>query len=226
MKPTDVLPFLADPRPGLLCLDMLTGRTGLRVPLVHRRLGPPSTESAELLASLPPSPTVDQLRVALGAADGIGLFAPALIEPGEAEEGSVSNQWSHGSIILLPPTAWEQQKAEFADWQFDGLDEAFDGLPYGPDDILCFSALNFSPDMWYTVLRGPMAGAVCWWTHDGASVMNEPWAADLKAWGARIIADVTEAFGGVIRPTPMSCIDGGEDELDLYPERYVPDLEA
>lgn len=225
MVPRDVLPGLADPRPGLLCEDLDTGEKGLRVPLVHRSLGPVTDESRALLATLPDIPSVNQLRALLSTSDGIGLFAPALIEPGEEGLGDLSAQWARGSILLLPPTEWKEKKAEVLDWQFDGVDVVFKELPYGPDDILCFSAVNFSPDAWFMVLRGPMAGAVCWWTHDGDSVMDKPWAADLAEWGRMVFKDPIEAFGGVIRPTPMSCIDGGQRDVNLYPERYLADMD-
>ncbi|MDP1661423.1 MAG: hypothetical protein Q8L55_05865 [Phycisphaerales bacterium] len=186
---------------------------------------PPTAESKAILDRLPDSPTVRQLRALFNDSDGIGLFAPARIGPDDAEEGSISAQWSYGSILLLPTAEWEAKKAEFVDWQFEGVEAAFADLPYGLDDILCFAAINFSPDMWYIVLRGPMAGAVCWWTHDGDSVMHEPWATDLRAWGERIWREVPEVFGGVIRPTPDSCIDPVGAEGDLYPERYVADMD-
>lgn len=222
MDLNDVLPRLRE-RDGMFLCSVCGGKSGgslKRVPIEHRRFEVENARSAAILAELPSVPSCDQLRVVL-ANHSIGLFAPVRVRPDESEPGSMDHQSSLGSIILLPPTDWAAAKDQFAQWQFSGVDKAFAGLPYTFDDILVFSRLNYSPDCWFTVLRGPAAGKVFWWTHDGDSEMIDSWADDLRDWARRIWAEVPDVFGGEIRFSAAHSIDSVPEDAQLYPERYV-----
>lgn len=131
-----------------------------------------------------------------------------------------------GSLLVDPPRRWEKSKEEFVKWQHDGVHEVLDGLPYSLEDMLFFARVNFSPDKWYTVIRGPMAGHVFWWTHDGDSKMAEPWAASIQGWGEKVCDGVPGLFEGVIRFGADDCIENAPPEMTLFPDRYVADLRA
>lgn len=189
MDAPDVFPRLNDAGPMMLC-KRLSDRAPeikrlFRVPIEHRRLGALTYESRRLLDELPDLPSFDQLRAVL-AEGSLGLFAPARGRHDTTASGSNEDQESLGAIILLPPVDWHDANAEFAQMQFDGVEAAFEGLHYSFDDIVVFAKLNFSPDCWFIVRRGPMAGNVFWWTHDGDSQMEEPWAEDIRDWGRRV----------------------------------------
>jgi hypothetical protein len=132
-------------------------------------------------------------------------------------------QQALGSLLVCPPRGWSKFKEEFVDWQHEGVESTVRGLPYTLNDMLFFAKFNFSPDMWFTVVRGPMTGKVFWWTHDGDSMMIEPWANDIQGWGDRVCREVPGLFSGVIRFGGDDCIEDASPDAVLVPERYVAD---
>ncbi len=233
MRAIDVIRGLGDPSPCFLCENLTdsASKSLYRVPVRHIRT-PSVTADANLaegraaLAALPEIESTGQLRAIVSDGHGHGLWVPQrlLDAPGSIEPGTSAEQAAAGSLLIFPPAEWGHLRDEFADWQFDGVEAAFEGLPYTFEDIVLFAGVNFSPDRWFLVLRGPMAGNVCWWTHDGDSVMHEPWALDIRAWADRIFADKPEdTFGGVIRFAAADSIDPAPDDAELYPIRYLPE---
>lgn len=233
MTASDIVPALLHGSPHFLCRNLNDGESAgrYRVPVVHRPLTnfmlsePDSSAGGLAMDALPDLPSTRQLRALLQQHAGLGLWVSeqlaAQIEM--LEPGTIAYQASAGSLLVYPPAEWESLREDFADWQFDGVDAAFEGLPYGFDDILPFAGPNFSPDRWFLVLRGSMAGRVFWWSHDGDSQMSEPWADDIKAWGHRICAEVPEIFGGVIRFAADDSIDPAPDGAVLLPVEYQSD---
>ena len=47
--------------------------------------------------------------------------------------------------------------------------DVFANLPYGFNDMAVFAKVNFTPDVWYYVTRGPLEGKVFRWQHDDES---------------------------------------------------------
>lgn len=160
----------------------------------------------ELLGNMPGASSWEQLYA---KHNGIGLFSPFdQVDP---------------AIILLPIGCWLEEKEEMFEWFFEGVDEAFEGLPYGPDDVIPIAALSYSPDRWFLVTSGPNTGMIHFWGHDDSPMEETPFAESLEAFVARLTdEDAPEHFGGVVRfkaahasePRPAS---GAE----LYPVRYV-----
>lgn len=174
------------------------------------------------MAELPDLASCRQLRALLQNHMGLGLWVCKRLDDLREELDPESLEYATlcGSLLVFPPAEWAHMRIEFSDWQYDGLEAAFEGLPYGFEDILLFAGPNFSPDRWFLVLRGPMAGNVCWWTHDGDSVMTEPWATDLKAWGDRIYAESPDILGGVVRFGAEDSIDPAPEDAELFPVEY------
>ena len=189
-----------------------------RVPVEHRRLGKTGVLSRSILRKLPDGDSFDQLRYVLN--DGpLGLFAAA--KRWLVKYGRPGWQEAMGSVLLLPPSQWWAEKRALARWQFDGVDAAFASLPYSFRDIRVFAKLNFSPDCWFIVVAGPMAGNVFSWTHDGASDLTEPWAHDFTGWLERVWNEAPGVFGGIIRFTAADSIDEVPADAELFPERLV-----
>ncbi|MBK8914525.1 MAG: hypothetical protein IPM64_07965 [Phycisphaerales bacterium] len=187
---------------------------------------PDPAAGTRALAGLPTLESSAQLAAVLEGVKGLGLWAPKLAmgESGpKAQPGDHRYQAAYGSVLIFPPHEWELLRGTFANWQFDGVEAAFENLPYSFDDIVPFAGLNLSPDLWLLILRGPLAGSVCWWTHDGDSCMDEPWAADIRAWGERIHADGPDVLGGTIRFEADDSPDGPPADAELYPLEYHPD---
>jgi hypothetical protein len=220
MQIDDLFPHLNDKAPTMHC--RVLRRPDLPdvlhpVPVEHRRLGTGGSRAPRLLAGLPDLPTFLQLRCALQEGS-LGLFAARALplNRGDAHE----QQAALGAVILTSPLGWAKAAEEFAEWQFDGLEATFRGLPYKFTDLLFFARLNFSPDRWFTVLRGPMAGKIYWWSHDGQSQMETPWADDLRGWGERLWREVPSLFGGIIRYRGKDSTDELPADCELFPERY------
>ncbi|MEK6703255.1 MAG: hypothetical protein AABZ53_13400 [Planctomycetota bacterium] len=234
MPTSEVLPGLDDPSPGFICKALRTKgpEVHYRVPLVHRTLAAANTNSPDVeaglaaLAALPDLPSIRQLREVLHNGVGLGLWVSRrLTERHEQLEPETQEyQALAGAVLIYPPHEWSMLRDEMKDWFFDGVDQAFEGLPYGFDDILPFAGINFTPDRWYIVLRGEMAGSICWWTHDGDSEMSEPWAADLKAWGERVWEELPDVLGGIIRYASTDSIDAAPEGSELYPIKYLRDM--
>ncbi len=224
MRREDLFPWLDDESPVFLCQDLKNQESPsvYRVPIEHRAFAQDlDGASAARLAGLPPIATFQQLRDLVGDNTLIGLFAPALIPADDANLDVIKQQAAQGAILLLPPSEWEEAGKQFAAWQFDGVELAFQGLPYRFEDILVFATLNFSPDCWFAVLRGPMAGNVFFWTHDGDSVLDSPWALDLAEWGQRIREEVPDVFGDAIRYPAEASPDSPPPDAELSPDAYV-----
>lgn len=86
-----------------------------------------------------------------------------------------------------------------------------------------FAGINFSEERWFVILRGPLAGNVCWFTHDGDCVMDAAWATDVRGWADRIWSEIPSVLGGTIRYSPVDSIDVVPNDAELYPETYVSD---
>lgn len=232
MNAANIIAGLGDPAPYFLCknLNDRASTARYRVPLENRpiaayHLDAPHPKAAALaLSELPDLPSTRQLRVLLESNLGLGIWAPKLvIRASDSAEDGLGTQEALGSLILFPPNEWNLAREEFAEWQFDGIDVAFEDLPYSFDDILPFSGPNFSPDRWLLILRGSMAGNVCWWTHDGESEMHQPWALDIKMWGERVFAEAPDVLGGIIRFSAVHSSDAPPENAELYPVEYHSD---
>lgn len=239
MNPHDVIPGLLDPSPCFVCRE-LQDRSALaryRVPVVHRKLSNVFVDvqddhvARRAIAGLPAHPSVEQLVSLVDDGLGIGLWAsPRLVAADEVGELDVMEiQAALGSLLIFPPAEWEYVRSDMGEWLFDengepAVDKYFEHLPYTLDDILPFAGMNFSPDRWYLVLRGSMAGNVCWWTHDGDSVMDRPWAADLKAWASRVWTELPAVLDGMARFWARDSIDPAPAHAELVPIEYRREL--
>lgn len=227
-----LIPGLADPNPAFLCSDLRAERESdarYRVPVAHRVLshtfseGPDASAGMAAVRELQALLPDHQLWELVSDAQGIGLWVPRsrmAHERAAADDPNVS-QDSCGGLLVYPPHEWEGLREELAEWFGDPLDEVFAELPYTFDDVLPFAGLNYSPDRWFVVLRGEMAGKVCWWTHDGDSVMDQPWADDIRSWAMRVWKECPGVFGGIYRFGPDDTIDSCPESADLYPESYL-----
>ncbi|MBX3381839.1 MAG: hypothetical protein KF805_17225 [Phycisphaeraceae bacterium] len=176
---------------------------------------------------MPDSPSVAQLRSLLAGGHGLGLFVSSELDrrvsEGKVERDPDISQSLAGAIVLFPPHEWDEVRSHMKDWFPDGLEEQFGPLPYSWDDIVPFAGINFSEERWFVVLRGPMAGKVCWFTHDGDCVMDEPWAADVRSWAERVWAELPDVLGGAIRYGAKDSIDEVPSRAELYPRQYTAD---
>lgn len=227
-----LIPGLADPNPAFLCRNLRVRGSDARyrVPVTHRVLTHTFTTGPDVAAGLA---AVRELRALLPGhelcdlvsdAKGLGLWVPRNrlgTEASIAEDASAS-QDAWGAVLVVPPHEWAQLRDGMADWFGDDADEIFAELPYTFEDVLPFAGLNFSPDRWFVVLRGEMAGKVCWWTHDGDSVMDQPWADDIQSWAMRVWKECPEVFGGIMRFGPDDTVDPCPSDAELYPESYLP----
>lgn len=221
MSISELFPRLNDPNPMMLCCelsDRATPKKLYRVPIEHRQLGKTTLLSKFLLWTLPNSPSFNQLRCALRSGR-LGLFAARSNPLGQGN--ALARQAAWGAIILFSPTEWRAEKCDLAKWQVKGLDTTFENLPYRFKDIRVFARLNFSPDCWFIVLRGAMAGKVFWWTHDGDSQLKEPWAEDIRGWGERVWREIPDVFGDIVRFRGQDTIDEAPRDAELCPERLV-----
>ncbi|MBN8596218.1 MAG: hypothetical protein J0L78_00950 [Planctomycetes bacterium] len=236
MQAAKLFPRINDPAPAFVCKNN-TQRSDprrFRVPLKHVALthtyseAPNAAAGERALAALPETESVAQLRSVLAGGNGLGLFASAELER-KANTGTIDRagrvaQALAGAVVLFPPHEWDEVRSHMRDWFPDGLEAQFGPLPYTWDDIVPFAGVNFSEERWFVVLRGPMAGSICWFTHDGDCVMDKPWATDVRAWGERIWREVPSVLGGVIRYSAIDSIDEVPPNTELFPEEYVADL--
>jgi hypothetical protein len=224
MQVHEVWPWLDEQGAALLCRDQLespdaaSGGRRVRVRVEHRPLSTVFDWAPGELDKLPRGEAGEQLRAVLEATGGVGLFAPKLwplIRPGDEGWGHRA-QRAIGSIIVWPPCEWARMHSEFMDWHYDGVEEAFKGLPYGPDDVLMFASINFSPNGWFIVRSGPMAGKIVFWTHDGDWQMDQVWAEDVKSWGERVRREMPGVLGGHAEFDSTAAADGeGNENLNL-----------
>jgi hypothetical protein len=231
MTASDIWPGLRARESKLLCRDLqhrddTIGR--YRVPIEHRPLKGYFPNDAASVATALSDPATKDLGTVLEETGGLALFAPAAwplpaAKPGKPFEPTTTREQSAcGSIIVWPCSEWARLRKEFADWQYNGgVDAAFTGLAYGFADIVIFASINFSPDCWFLVTRGPMAGRVYWWTHDGDSQTRDPWAESIAAWGERVWRETPEVFGGVIRFDASASPDDVPEGAELYPTTLV-----
>ena len=97
-----------------------------------------------------------------------------------------------------------------------------DDLPYGMQDITVFAKINFTPDVWFYIKRGPLEGKIFRWVHDDRSELIEPWANDLIEWGTRVSREVPDLFGGVVRWNRAATPDKDcPANAELFPQTYV-----
>jgi hypothetical protein len=215
----DVFPRFGETGAVLVCknLSNRTSKAEYAVPVNHRRLGAAGGVDESLMAGLPDLRAVRQLVEVLRETGGVTLFAPTAWE---AAGGSPFEIATVGSVIVLPPEAWEEVRADFLGWQ-KGMEEAWKGVPYGPEDVLVFAKVNYSPDGWFIVLRGEMAGKVVRWSHDNWPDMSVPWAEDLRGWAERLWAETPEIFGGVIRfdESAAAAETPAPEDAELFPVR-------
>lgn len=226
MAMRSLFPATHDPAPAFECSNLRHRGTAARyrVPVSHLRMKGDRGSAKKFFRNLPELGTIKQLRTLVGDGGEFGLFSPIKLQ--EQLRGSTpqERQAIAGAVRVLSPHDWEAYKAELRQWFGTDVESEFAGLPYRFEDILVVATLNFSPDRWFIVLRGEMAGAVCWWTHDGDSTMHEPWASDLRAWGTRLWAELPTVLGGVIRYGANASVDPVEDDAELYPEKYLADF--
>jgi hypothetical protein len=232
MRAADVIPGLAHPSPCLICRNALDwDGPRYRVPVGNSPLEsfeqrPDAAAGQAALDALPELVSTVQLRAVVTAGAGMGLWIPRrLLE--------MTDQWRirdrdkelrAGSILIYPPAEWARLRFEMGQWQFTGIEDAFDGLEYTFDDILPFAGPSCSPDLWYLVLRGPMAGNVCWWSHDGGSEMKTPWAEDVRAWAEGIFQPEFVATVAEIGPfSAKDSIDPAPADAQLNPIEYLPE---
>lgn len=229
MTPEDVVTGLSDPAPCLVCEDLThrESKARYRVPLRHRVLTECCCkanveEARRLIAALPDLASVRQLKALLRGEQGLGLWVSAWVDDrrGSFERETELWQAGWGSIVVYPPHEWPCLMKTWEDWFFQGVEKEFADVPYSFADVLPFAGPNFSPDRWFLVLRGPMAGKVFWWTHDGDWVMDTPWAEDIRGWADRIWQETPDVFGGVIRFRAEESIDHPPEDAELYPLHY------
>jgi hypothetical protein len=223
MNPQDIIPQLRSGSSVLECKLLCDGSMH-RVPVVHAKLEYLGSDerrefAAEAFDGLPALRSFEQLRALVGDGTPIGLYVPQRVYEASlgADDPGALHQFAYGSVHVLSPSDWAMWREGWSDWFFDGAEAEFADLPFGFEDTQVFAARNFSPDLWYIVTRGEMAGKVYMYGHDGEA---GAWAEDLTGWAERIHSDLEGAFGGVIRfrtETDPTLSEGAE----LFPLRVV-----
>lgn len=225
MNALDVLSRVDERGAAFICENLAKESTArFRVPVEHRRLrqfGPEFDAGLTTLRSFVTQPSLIQLHDVLADTGGLGLFAATRGEAlfGPDGKGEISQE-QIGSIWICPPQYWANERAELSEW-LDGTD-GLGSSTHGLDDIIIFAGINYSPDRWYVVTRGPDAGRIFYWGHDGDAEPDTPWADDLIAWGDRIWQNVPELFGGTIRWEPHCSEDDCPPNAELFPLEFVP----
>lgn len=231
MLNTEINPHFADPNPCFLCSDLNTDveNAKYRVPLCYRNLGTEAgldSQDLAIIEALPDIEGVRQLRMLVEDSCGIGIWVPLLAYDLERKTGAQLSQETMGAITVFPPCDWQALKSELTDWCFEGVEQEFENLPYSFEDVLPFARINYSPDLWFLILKGEMAGKVCFWGHEGDCVMEEPWADDIRAWSERIFTTGPEVLGGMAQYSARDSIDLTPDNAVLCPRKYVADYKA
>lgn len=221
MTKKDILPQL---RYGSSIIECERPEDGYRcrVHVVHRELdysafASDPAEADGAFDDLPDLGTIRQLRELLSDGSPIGLYIPEKhYERTSSASTNAEEQAALGGVYMIPPQEWQNFRSMWQEWFFDGPEVEFEEYPFEFEDTLGFAMRNFSPDIWFIVIRGEMAGHIYLWGHDGD---GDAWADDLTGWAERIHADLDEAFGGVIS-YGADAIEGHIGE-DVYPVRVV-----
>lgn len=191
-------------------------QTRARVPLQHREL---AGEPTEVLSLLDTVPGADQFCETFANGRGYALFLPQT--GGFAFGPEADAQAELGAIVVLPPELWSEHTSMLADWQYETPGLIVE-QNVAVSDVCVFAQVNYSPDCWYVVLRGPQAGKIWWWEHDTADgLMQEPFARSLQGWAERLSEDPVPYLGGTIRYSPASSIDVVDGASQLYPEKLI-----
>jgi hypothetical protein len=226
MGALNVFPRLAEQNGVFLCSDLKQRESTrrYRVPVEHRRFelfGEAFDSSLRAVSSGGGGKTVQQLAEAMADSGGIGLFAAQGWPLGGPDGTREPTQEEHGAVLIIPPQFWEEEHRDLKGWIPEGLDP-FEDLPYKFDDMAVFAKINFTPDVWYFVKRGPLEGKIFRWQHDDESDSARPWADDLVAWATRVWDEVPELFGGITRWNRVASPDEDcPDNAELYPEEFV-----
>lgn len=221
--------ILRDPNPVLLCCsedDLQSDeRPEYAVPVFHEAGGPEDADKEVL----------DQLAADLGEDHPVIAHARAhsgtrFFVPKKAE-----GQDAMGALLLFPAVHWPDLKKEWGDWLHDRIEDEFEGLDFGFDDVMPFMKRNYSPDLWFVVLRGPKQGHIGYWSHDGDSEEDLLYADSLDAALDRASTELDEfdpdaglrAFGGVnVYPGTYSPEAQAASVEYLHPIRYEPNQEG
>lgn len=169
--------------------DVMVGAVKLR-----HIFGPPPPSLGPLAVHrAAPEPALRQLA-ALYDRHGAGiLFA--------ADDGQPDGLW------LISPSHMELERAQMFQW--DCLYDLFDpesladnnryseGLGFGsipapqcePQDLLPFAGMLYSPDRYFVVVRGPLAGQIFFFDHETGVDFETPVAIDLPTFLRRVIED-------------------------------------
>lgn len=221
-----VLPRLAEQNGVFLCSNLKQSESPrrYRVPVEHRRFelfGDAFDRAIRSVTSTGGGNTAQQIAEALADTGGIGLFSAKGWPLGGADGTREPTQAEHGAVLIIPPQFWEEELRDLQGWipdDFDGLAN----LPYGMEDIAIFAKINFTPDVWFYVKRGPFEGKIFRWLHDDASDLTTPWAEDFVTWAARVWREVPGLFGGITRWDRAATPDEDcPDNAELYPLEFV-----
>lgn len=176
-----------------------------------RTLRPSPAEPADLAllgGQLATVPGVRDFLYLYSQHDGLGLFSTL----GEG----------YPSIAVLPIREWGETRDRMFESFFDGVEAAFEGLPYKPDDVLPFAALCHGPDRWFVVRTGLHAGRIYFWDHEQGIMPDAPFAASLADFIKILTSEgVPDYFGGIIRfDTRHAAEPKPPPETELFPVRY------
>ena len=165
-----VFPFIYDTDPVLLCQP--NGKddcpTRFRIPTRHL-LGAPAADSA-----------LTKLDKLLGGAPGHMIFREFYSKHNGMGMFSVGNEDDECGIFVLPPIEeWDEVRELMFEWFYDGLEKQFEDNSFGPNDIIPFAQRNYSPDTWYVVTKGPLAGKILYWEHEELYLFEDVFAEDL-----------------------------------------------
>lgn len=225
---TTLLPRMAEENGVFLCSNLNEPESArrYRVPVEHRPFkffGYAFDRSMKAFASAGGGETARQIAAVLTKTGGAGLFSAKGWPMGGPDGTREPTQEEHGSVLIIPPQYWEEELEELNAWLPDGFqgDQA-DDLPYGMEDITVFAKINFTPDVWFYIKRGPLEGKIFRWVHDDRSELIEPWANDLIEWGTRVWREVPDLFGGVVRWNRAATPDKDcPANAELFPQTYV-----
>jgi len=221
-----LLPRLAEQTGVFLCsnLSQRESPRRYRVPVEHRRFELFGAAFDSAIRSVPSAGggnTARQIADALSDSGGIGLFAAKGWPLGGPDGTREPTQEEHGAVLIIPPQFWEEEHRDLQGWMPDGFDPS-GNLPYGLDDIAIFAKVNFTPDVWYYVKRGPLEGKIFRWQHDDEADPTQPWADDFITWAARVWREVPDLFGGTIRWDRAATPDEDcPDNAELFPVEFV-----
>jgi hypothetical protein len=230
MKPVDLWPWFSEIGAAMLCEPVVRDGSACqpgrlcRVPVEHRILGDAFGSFGELMNDVGSDLSQQQLAAILEHTGGVGLFAPSRWSLTSPCGDPHRDQGAHGSVILWPASEWERLHSEFMDWQYDGVEVTFGDAPFGPDDVLIFASVNFSPDCWLLVTRGPMQGKIVFWSHEDRADFQTPWADDLRSWGERLRREIHELLACRAAFDRIAADDAEDlpESVELLPVSFKP----